>query len=69
MVRIFTALNDFEQALDNEHILNSFRIWLATVKRDQFIWSKYMIVENHDSIQEIANLFWQDQDWIEQRQV
>ncbi|KAG6365222.1 hypothetical protein INS49_006831 [Diaporthe citri] len=67
--RIFVALNDFEQALDNKHLLNSFRAWLATMKRDRFISSKYLTVGNHQSIQEIANLFWHDQDWVEQRQV
>lgn len=66
---MFATLNDIEQALDTEHLKDSFRAWVATIKRDKFTSSEYLANADHNSVQELANLLWHDEDWVEKRQV
>ncbi|KAG8161592.1 hypothetical protein KVR01_008579 [Diaporthe batatas] len=64
---IFASLNDIEQALDKEHLKDSFRAWVATMKRDKFTTGQYLEKADPNSVQELANLLWHDKDWVETR--
>lgn len=66
-VASFAALDDFEKALDEQHLQDSFRAWLAILKREKFTSSQYLANADHDSIQRLANFLWHDKEWVEQR--
>lgn len=69
LTRIFAALNEFEKALEQEDFQESFRTWVAPMKRSNFNSKVHLTVDDHDFIGELASSLWHDDAWVGQQYV
>ncbi|ROV99032.1 hypothetical protein VMCG_06678 [Cytospora schulzeri] len=67
LTRLFTALGEFERALQKEAFKDSFKEWITPARRAKFESKPSLTLEDHDFIIDLTTALWNDQGWVQQQ--